>query len=458
VRRWVLLLVALAIAAGPVAYASPASAEDVCGGQGGPCIAVTNVATGTTQYVTSEDITNTSDIPQQDCSIRKVPYGPESDLCNPITDGLSIQAVVNQVVPDLSLVRLVQVSGFAGNPSTLTADELATPSPFENSWEPVFGQPSPGTNISYERPLLDNQTDTNASDNQITSDNGQMTVSVYTTGQVLHPSVTLSTTKAKIGVPITATATLAPGESANNLTYDWNFYSGPVDSEPATTTHTYAKGSEGTAYVSVTVERGLDTPTPAYGISAPVLVHVGKAAPPATKPPSDGPTSGTGTGNKHHPVVGPNKGKGHNAGAAPGHRSGGAGSTTPTTPAPGQPSQTTGGATTAPAGGAANAPTGSATAPTGGATRSRKSTPSPPAGADFGALVHGVVIDSAGQPVAPPRSSPTVPRGTAESARARSTQPFDARLLWWLLLPVLLGLGVLTEVRRPDSARRSPTS
>jgi hypothetical protein len=458
VRRWVLLLIALAIAAGPVAFAAPASADDVCGGQGGPCFAVTVVGENQPpKYLPWSDFDKMTGVQNgNNCAVRSKPGTAEFEGCNPASPGISIQTLLADASIPIAAVKLLQVSESGSTPSTLTADELATdPSPFENNWVPAFGLFGGG--ILFNRPLLNNPNDTNAGEDVTTPAGGEMDVVVYPSATVLHPTVQVPA-EVTAGVSFTAQAVLPPGEVTPGVTYTyiWNFYYGPADAEPARTTHKYPVGTNGTYGVSVTVEHYVGTTLSAYGTSQPVVVPVGA---PAKTPPAKGPPGGSGTGKKHHPTVGPNKGKGRQPGGAPGKK-GGTGRTTATPsssatqPTPASDAATP---TSGPTGGASTVRTGPTSAPsaTAGATgRHHRSTP--PAGANFGALVQGVVIDSAARPVAA-APAPTARAATAESARRRSAQPFDARLLWWLLLPVLLGLGVLSEVRRPRP-RRAPNA
>lgn len=250
-----------------------------------------------------------SPVPYQ---VRTIPGQPTQGEPHPdyVTSVRTVLRTLVGVDPDQIETVAVQAVGFGGV-TVLDQTALSAPGspgfPFADGLMPAFygnGPDNPHA-IGFIRPLRPSTSDTNAKDWLQTLNNGTMQLRVHTSGEVLHPVVTASTTKTQAGQPVSFTVTLdQPADSA--LHYAWDFGDGAT-SEQESPSHAWAQG--GSSYqviVTVTAESG------ASGPSAPVVIQVGKKPDPGDHP-------GAGSGDNDNPDAqqhGPRESSGSHDGAA----------------------------------------------------------------------------------------------------------------------------------------------
>ncbi|RLV49312.1 hypothetical protein D9V37_12280 [Nocardioides mangrovicus] len=327
-----------------------------------------------------------------------------------VAKGASVEAVLRQFHLDASATRVTASAGPSARQTLLDQTELGGGA-YAGGLAPVFFSDSPQF-IRFARPMR-NGTDANYRDVWSGDSDAPVYLDVYTSGRVLHPVVKASATSTEAGRQVGFSVGFV-GYHPAGLSYAWTFGDG-TSSAAAAPRHAWKSG--GSSYsVNLTV-RGADD---AAGSADPVVVRVGKAP----KPKATHHQSGTGSGGSHQPVTGPSSGAGTGPGSATGSGTGATGTPTPS---------------------ASPVPT---------PTPSPSPRPHRPR-AVAGERVQGVLLVAD----AAPQSAAQVPRAEvsarrAAAARAAGAQGWDRRLLWVLLVPGLLLVGVVGQSRW--IARRLP--
>jgi PKD domain len=399
----------------------------------------------TSTSVTSQDICTWHDIADPNSYLIRSHAG-QAAVNDPVNPDMSVsisklvQTVLNLQPARVKFIETTTSMSPGAYVATLTTRDLTDPeAAFPNGSPPAVEVVPTSDVIEYIRSVR-NSKDVNNPDRQLAP---TFYLTVHTTGTLLHPAIAADDTTPAAGTKVTFTATPVGGA----YTYHWVFDDGTTaDTSDPTVQHSYATKDFYFPSVSVSAADG------SSGQSKTLQLNVGKPAPPT--PTSSAPGHG---GGKHNPTVGPTHGRGPSASSSSPPSS--ASPTPEVTPTPAGPTSPP-----APASAPRSARASTSAAPHSSTPRSAPA-PSPassapiPSGAhEAVALVKGIVIAGPGavpDPAAGGASSAHVP-DPAAAARADSPQDtLDLTFLWWLLLPSLLVIGGVAELRRP-ARRRHP--
>jgi len=342
-----------------------------------------------------------------------------------VSQGTSVAKLLEEggIAPTSGFLRVTRSDGTW---TTLTADDLKDPPPFQNGLKPVVFLD--GDRVRYLRPVRDDS-DVNADDYITTTDPGQPLELWLQTGNILSVQGSASTNAAAAGAPVTYTAgPISGGRDGEQFTVTWKFDDGST-ATGASVTHAFStQGSYG-AIATAQGDQG------SGGASNQVIVQVGQ--PPQT---GTGPGAGT-TSTPIGPATGETgKGQGGTGTGSPKHASGSGGETGAAgTPVPQQSS--TGSAAAQPTATTGTAPSTATTpahAPAKTPRRRRSTRPGPPSAP----VVRGVLVSA----TSPARNGATAQR----SGRRRISKPggdAPAIPLTAIAVVLVLGLGVWHERR-----------
>ena len=438
VARWA-AVAALGMLGAVVPGAASADSEISCP-DGGPCLVV-KVFGQRGEPVQTETFSEDrlSGLPGWDSgvhfNVRAIPGGHVDDVSNSDHEALSLtNLLLNGVGVAWQQVQYAQIVGLNGTSHDLEQDQLR-PAPdngFVDGLSPsVFVVQSP-LGMNYARPFeaADPDQDLNASDWQYTTADPSkaLVILVHTSGVHLHPTVTASQAKVRVGTPDTFTVAVPDAPAATGLHYTWLVNGEDTSQDPAPWQHAFATVSQ--VAVSVRVE-GDDGST---GVSQPVSVTVcpkaGNTAT-CTPPPEPGGTNSPGGGHHHgpHSPTGPIGGNGTHQGT---HVNGSPDPQSPTS----QPGETTAG--TGPGTTSSTGPT--STAPSDPSTRSGHDQGGPAAGRQ----VSGTLLAASAAFVLP-RQKPSVTAAAAVSVATKRPWAWQWKWAGIFVFPLLVGLGMAGE-------------
>jgi hypothetical protein len=287
------LLVAVAVGSSLTALSAHAAGGTGCPASQ-PCLAV-HLPDGSVQYVDIDTINSEASAAQAAHAPNAVPAGityPGSD--NVINLGLSVNALIQDLDPTISptfteLPRAPNVDTTA----ILKGDNLAAPSNFEQGLLPAFWVN--GNVIDYVRAPLDSSDNPATDDGIVSQEDGPLDFYVYT-GPMLTVTDSATTTRPKVGQPVTftASATLPDGSpDSAQLTYTWTFSDDATPVVQPTVTRSF--GSADQTYEVLLRVSGTDG---SGGVADPIEVAIPRAK---TSPPTPPPTQTPGGGHSSTP-------------------------------------------------------------------------------------------------------------------------------------------------------------
>ena len=246
-----------------------------------PCIAV-HLPSGQVDHVSGPAMTNwaaqavANDQPNAVANPQQYPQRPPPGITaelDPVsvTGGLSVNALLRNLGVNMSTVRFTEMPRPDGTWSILTAGELAVApnASFQDpTLLPAYYAEAGSSVIGYVRPLT-SATDSNLADNEVQG--SELDLFVHT-GPLLtvtaHASVSASAT-AKIGQPITFTAT-SSGDNAVTPTFTWTINGSTVRRG---STISYRFPATGVYQVQLTAAGSDDS----AGAADPLFITVGTA-------------------------------------------------------------------------------------------------------------------------------------------------------------------------------------
>ena len=393
---------------------------------GQPCVVVQVLGdTGSDAnpvVVTLADLANWTDVTDTQYFTRATSGGMATS--EPfVAQGVSIRHLLQQLGVAPSSVTYTSIVGRTSYRSLLSAqthdfDDPTSPDfPFQDGLLPVLWPIGSDDAIGYLRPLR-SDTDVNGPDFLETYSEGELELTVHTSGTVLTPTITAQPRSVRAGSAVAFTAAVEDPDATETLSYTWSFGDGS-GGQDAQTTHRYTTPGTYFAYVEVDGAHGSSGQSASVKIT--VLPGPSTSPPrPPTSTPAPGPSHGT--GGAHNPTSGPVTGNGQHGGGAP------QSSTPSESPA-----------------------RGSATASGSPATSAAHSSGPAPAPSPSGSRITGYLI--AGFATTPGAAS-TAARNTPLTAPAardgRLTRSVSGWLVAVLAALALLAFGAHAEARRPD--------
>jgi hypothetical protein len=227
----------------------------------------------------SDDDFSDPDVVSEDYILR-APATPDTTQT---VNGTSVAKLLQEggIAPSSGFLRLTRADG---SWSTLTADDLKDPPPFQDGRKPVVFIDS--VRVRYLRPVRDGSDD-NAADNIATQDNQPLEIWLQS-GNILSVKASASTDSTSTGTPVTYNVDpIGGGKDGEQYTVTWKFDDGGTATGQSVT-HTFANtGSFG----AVAVAQGDQG---SGGASNSVVVRVGNPPQTGTGPGAGATTSPSG--------------------------------------------------------------------------------------------------------------------------------------------------------------------